>query len=458
MHDTFASVALLLGLLLAAAWIGRWAATSLKLAPVVGELTMGVLAGNVGVLLGLPFATLLMHVTDAQHLLGLAIEHGIPLREAASQVFSARELEPGGAGTTIVEILARPDGLREAGTLVMAASIFSGLGVVLLMFAVGLESDVGEMLRVGPRASAVAVVGILVPFALGVVTGRVLLPDAGLAAHLFIGAALVATSVGITARVLRDLGKLRTDEARVILGAAVIDDVLGLVILAAVVGIVADGSVDAWRVGSIVGLSLALLGAILWLGDRFVRGLARWMHRRHPTDLRLHLPLLLCFLGAWAANLAGLATILGAFAMGLVLSERQFRFEGETHEDTVAKVVAPVEALFAPLFFVLVGMQVDLATFASARTLALAAVLVVVGFAGKLASGLVAGRTLDRLSVGIGMVPRGEVGLIFASLGKSMGVLDDALFSAIVAMIVVTTLVAPVALDRSLRRSASRTA
>jgi Kef-type K+ transport system membrane component KefB len=457
MHDPFARVALLLGLLLAAAWIGRWIATSLKQAPVVGELTMGVVLGNVGVLIGLPLATLLMHLTDAQHLVGLALGQGIPLHDAAAQVFSAQQLEPGGAGATIVRLLGQPGAMQDI-TLVMAASIFSSLGVVLLLFAVGFESEVSDMLRVGPRATAVAVVGVVVPFALGGVASRLLIPDAGLPTDLFIGAALVATSVGITARVFRDLGRLQTGEARVILGAAVIDDILGLVILAVVVGIVAEGRIDAWHVGRILGLSLALLGGMLWLGDRIVRALARWMHRRQPAYLRLHLPLLLGFLGAWAASLVGLATIVGAFAMGLVLSERQFRFEDETHEETVAKVIGPLEALFAPLFFVLMGMQVDLATFASLRTLALAAVLTVVGIAGKLVAGLVAGKDLDRLSVGIGMIPRGEVGLIFASIGKGLGVLDDGLFSAVVAMIIVTTLVTPLALQRALERGASRPA
>jgi Kef-type K+ transport system membrane component KefB len=319
---------------------------------------------------------------------------------------------------------------------------------------VGMESSVEELVRVGARALAIAVIGIIGPFAAGFVTTAVMLPGAPLAVDLFVGATLSATSVGITARVFQDLRRLTSPEARLILGAAVIDDVLGLIVLAVVAGVVATGSIHLGEVARIALFSTLFMAAVILIGDRVARTLVRLFRRLEPTQTRLLFALTLAFLMGWLANLIGLATIVGAFAAGLIVGERHFasgESAAEGREETVHGLVAPLEQIFAPVFFLLMGMQVNLSSFAKPGTLALAAVLTVAAFVGKVVCGVAAG-PVDRLSVGLGMVPRGEVGLIFASVGKGLGVIDDALFSAVVIMVMVTTMITPIALKWSLGR------
>jgi len=307
---------------------------------------------------------------------------------------------------------------------------------------------------VGPRALVVAVIGIAVPFALGYLTTTVLLPTAPVAVHLFVGATLSATSVGITARVFQDLRRLQSAEAKLILSAAVIDDVLGLIVLAVVAGVVATGGIHLGEVARITLLSAAFMATVIFLGDRIARRLARAFRRLEPTQTRLLFALTLAFLMGWLANLIGLATIVGAFAAGLIVSDTHFPAREGGHDasgETVHALVAPLEQIFAPVFFLLMGMQVNLSTFARPGTLGVAVGLTVAAVAGKVICGLAAGKT-DRLSVGLGMVPRGEVGLIFASVGKGLGVIDAGLFSAVVIMVMVTTMMTPIALKWSLGR------
>jgi len=194
------------------------------------------------------------------------------------------------------------------------------------------------------------------------------------------------------------------------------------------------------------------MALVLFLGERIARRLARAFRRLEPTQTRLLFALTLAFLMGWLANLIGLATIVGAFAAGLIVSDTHFPArEGgnDATGETVHALVAPLEQIFAPVFFLLMGMQVNLSTFARPGTLGVAAGLTVAAVAGKVVCGLAAGKT-DRLSVGLGMVPRGEVGLIFASVGKGLGVIDPALFSAVVIMVMVTTMMTPIALKWSL--------
>jgi Kef-type K+ transport system membrane component KefB len=330
----------------------------------------------------------------------------------------------------------------------------SNLGVTLLLFMVGMESSVEELVGVGPRALLVAVIGIVAPFAAGFLTTSLLLPAAPTAVHLFVGATLSATSVGITARVFQDLRRLQSAEAKLILSAAVIDDVLGLIVLAVVAGVAATGGIHLGEVARISLLSAAFMAAVVFLGDRIARRLASGFRRLEPTQTRLLFALTLAFLMGWLANRIGLATIVGAFAAGLIVSDTHFPAREGAHgapDETVHALVAPLEQIFAPVFFLLMGMQVNLSTFARPGTLAMAAALTAAAVAGKVVCGLAAGKT-DRLSVGLGMVPRGEVGLIFASVGKGLGVIDDALFSAVVIMVMVTTMMTPISLKWSLGR------
>lgn len=396
---------LALAVILIAAKIGGDLATRLGQPAVLGELAMGVVIGNL-------------------HFVGLAgLDH--------------YKTDP------MVDMMAR-------------------LGVIILLFAVGLESTVGQMLAVGLSSLLVATAGVIAPFALGWGVGALLLPEASVYVHAFLGATLTATSVGITARVLQDLGKTDTPEARIILGAAVIDDVMGLVILAVVAGaITAAASGQALSSASIVWIlakaTLFLVGALV-IGVRVSPLMFRLASRLQAKGVLLALALSWCFLLSWVASLIELAPIVGAFAAGLVLESVHYQSFVDKGGHQLEDLVAPIAAFLVPVFFVVMGMRTDLASFADARVLGLAAALTVAAVIGKQVCGLaVVGGGVDRITVGLGMIPRGEVGLIFANMGMALmmagtPIITPPLYSAIVVMVIVTTLVTPPALKWSLGR------
>lgn len=324
----------------------------------------------------------------------------------------------------------------------------SELGVVLLLFEVGLESTVREMRRVAPASGLVAIIGVVVPMLFGFFTSYFLIPDGVLSLHLFVGATLCATSVGITARVLKDLGVMQRPETQIILGAAVIDDVLGLMVLAVVEAIALSGALpDAMGMGRIIGLAFGFLVGALFLGSflmpSFYRAASKLRAPGVLSSLSIGLCLLLAGLSAWA----GLAAIVGAFAAGLVLDEVHVRPFGKKSVHDLSELVAPIVAVMGPIFFVRTGMMVELAG-VTGQSLVLAGVLSVVAVLGKLATGLGVRGNASRMAVGVGMVPRGEVGLIFANVGAGVVVAGEPListgvYSAIVLMVMVTTIVTP---------------
>ena len=340
------------------------------------------------------------------------------------------------------------------------------IGVIILLFEVGLESNLGEMKAVGVSSLLVATLGVVAPFFLGWGVAAYFLPNEPTLGHVFIGATLCATSVGITARVLRDIGKLQTREASIILGAAVIDDVMGLLILAVVAGAIrAAGEGQAlamWDVGLIALKSLAFLVGAILVGRYVVPHLFRGAAHMQSRGVLVSSAVAFCFLLAWAAGAVGLAPIVGAFAAGLVLDEIHFEEFVVRGERRVAELLAPVSALLVPIFFVLMGLKVDLRAFARVEILGFAAVLTLVAILGKQVCSLgVVGGGVNRLAVGLGMIPRGEVGLIFAGIGATLwlpgpngarvAVVDAATFGAVVIMVLVTTLVTPPALKWAMK-------
>ncbi|HEX9704367.1 MAG TPA: cation:proton antiporter [Gemmatimonadales bacterium] len=343
-------------------------------------------------------------------------------------------------------------------------SLLAELGVLILLFEVGLEATVRDMLKVGLPSLLVAVLGVVTPFALGWGAGALMLPAESPYVHAFLGATLCATSVGITARVLKDLGKSQTPEARVILGAAVIDDVLGLIILSVVAGAIqaADrgGALSLGETGLVLGKATAFLVGALALGVVISSRLFRLTSRLRVRGVLLTTALVFCFVLAYLSGVFGLAPIVGAYAAGLILEDVHFRDFKNRGEHPLEELIEPVATVLVPIFFVLMGMRVDLTAFGRQEVLGFAALLTVAAIVGKQACALGAmGGGLDRLSVGIGMIPRGEVGLIFASIGMSLTiggepVVDEAIYSAVVIMVIVTTMATPPALKWSLARGA----
>lgn len=361
------------------------------------------------------------------------------------------------------------------------------LGVIILLLQIGLETRLGDLVSVGVRASAVGAIGIALPFLLGAfAVGPLLLPGLDFNAYLFLGATLAATSVGITGRVFRDLGKLKMPEAQIVLGAAVIDDVLGLVILAVVSSLVQAGTVSIGQVGLIIGEAVAFLGGSILIGRAIAPHLLRSLSKLDSSHSMLFsIVLVVGLFMAWLAHAIGLAPIIGAFAAGL-LFEPVFLKEFETpqlvqdiepllpdnfdpkREAEIRAVllrhthhqhehmIEPIGYFFVPVFFVLTGMQVDLNALADPKVVLVALGITVAAVAGKLVSGFVAGKGKNPWLVGWGMVPRGEVGLIFAMVGKQLGVMSESMFSVIVIMVILTTLITPPILTMILRRQAAK--
>lgn len=345
--------------------------------------------------------------------------------------------------------------------------MLSRIGVVLLLFEVGLESRVKEMASVGLSSLLVAIIGVIAPMTLGFGVGYLLISEDASQWQVpaFLGATLCATSVGITARVLKDIGKSKTRESSIILGAAVIDDVLGLVVLAVVTGVIREGDqFQIWSLFRIVGLSLAFLATALILGAlQLPRLLFKAASFLRGHGLLVTTALMICFLFSWAANhLADLATIIGAFAAGLILEGAHYQEVGEKWKNrSLENALAPLTALLVPIFFVATGIAVDLSKFSGSATWKLAIGLTIVAIIGKLICswGVVREPGVNKQAVGLGMIPRGEVGLIFAGVGRGIttpdghAVVDEATFSAIVVMVMITTMITPPMLKWSLNRS-----
>jgi Kef-type K+ transport system membrane component KefB len=312
------------------------------------------------------------------------------------------------------------------------------LGVLILLFEVGLESDLDEFLEAGLQSTLVAAAGVVIPFA----TGFALMHALGHAplVSVFVGATLTATSVGITARVLGDLGRLQEAAAKVVLGAAVVDDILGLIILAVVTGIAQTGGVSLVALGVLVGKAVVFLVAAVWLGIKLSPVLIRWVGRMRARGTLIVYSVVFAVGLAAVAELIGLATIIGAFAAGLILATTERR-------EHIEERIKPIADLLVPVFFVTVGMKVEpamLNPLAEGGEFGTALVLTAIAVVSKLAAGLaVYRRGVRRSVVGVGMVPRGEVGLIFAGTGLAVGVIANDLYAALVVAVMLTTFAAP---------------
>ncbi|MGK7938092.1 MAG: cation:proton antiporter [Xenococcaceae cyanobacterium] len=408
-----AGVLLSLVIIYFASKLGGEICSRINLPPVLGELVGGVLVGvSAFKLLIFPEAGCTAEdslvITFLQSTAGLTTE-------ASSSVFAAQS-----------EVI----------------SLLSELGVIILLFEIGLESDLKELIRVGPQAAIVAVVGVIAPFATGT-AGLVYFFNVPVIPAVFAGAALTATSIGITAKVLAELGQLSSKEGQIIIGAAVLDDVLGIIVLAVVASLVKTGEIQITNViYLIVSAGAFLIGSIVigrFISPYFV-GLVNEMKTRGQVLLTA---LIFAFALSYIATAIQLEAILGAFAAGLVLAETEKRKELEEQ-------VVPVADILVPIFFVCVGAKTDVSVLnptvpSNREGLIIATFLIVVAILGKVITGFtVFGQaSLNKIAIGVGMIPRGEVGLVFAGVGSASGALSEATEAAIIMMVIVTTFVAP---------------
>ena len=335
--------------------------------------------------------------------------------------------------------------------------LLAEVGVAILRFEIGLETDLKDLIRVGLTSTIVAIVGVVVPFALGFASiiafekygllGNVD-PNFTILIAITVGATLTATSVGITARVLSDMNRLQSGEAKIILGAAVIDDILGLIILGVVTGLIESsesgvgGGVSAASVGIIFLKAFGFLIAAIVIGNLTSKRLFNLIEKMRVRGVLLLGALSFAFIFSYLASLMGLAPIVGAFAAGLVLANtNQFK--------SIEERVKPVSDFFTPIFFIMVGAAVDISVFnpfvkENIPILLIALVLFIVAVVGKFVSGFaVLQKGISKSVVGVGMIPRGEVGLIFAQVGLTYGIFTSGLFSAVTVMVMLTTFIAP---------------
>ncbi|HEX6059420.1 MAG TPA: cation:proton antiporter [Gemmatimonadaceae bacterium] len=336
-------------------------------------------------------------------------------------------------------------GLLDPTDPVIAA--LSEIGVIVLLFAIGLHTDIRSLVRVGRSAVAVGLVGVALPFAGGYWAATAL--GVPTLAALVCGAGLTATSIGISARVLSDLGELASPEGQIVLGAAVLDDVVGLIILTIVGTMVAGGDVSTFGIARTAAVAIGFVVAAVLLGGWIAPPLFRAVERIKTAGALGIVALAFAFAMAALAVQAGSALIIGAFAAGLVLHDTTQRAEIEEAATTIGY-------FFVPIFFASVGAAVELSSLASRGALLIGGTLIAIGILGKVAAGFApfwfGGR---KLLIGVAMVPRGEVGLIFAQLGLASGVIRGQLFGALMLMVLTTTFITPPLLGLLARRRAS---
>jgi Kef-type K+ transport system membrane component KefB len=407
-----ASVLLSLIVVYLAAKVGGELCARVNLPPVLGELLGGVVVG-----------------VSALHL--------IVFPEAGSQPDSL-----------LMNLVSLVSGVQPEAALKVfqgeseVISVLAELGVIVLLFEIGLESDLKELIRVGPQAAVVAVIGVVVPFAAGTI-GLIALFGVDTIPAVFAGAALTATSIGITAKVLAELQKLSSTEGQIIIGAAVLDDVLGIIVLAVVASLAKTGEIEILNVVYlVVGATVFLVGSI-FIGRLLNPYFVAVVNQMRTRGQVLISSLIFAFLLAYIAAAIQLEAILGAFAAGLILAETSKHKELEEQ-------ISPIADMLVPIFFITVGARTDISVLNpldpnNRPGLIIASFLVVVAFLGKVVTGLaVFGQPgINRLAIGIGMVPRGEVGLVFAGVGAASGVLSESLDAAIIVMVILTTFMAP---------------
>jgi Na+:H+ antiporter len=357
--------------------------------------------------------------------------------------------QPAVLGELIGGIVVGVSGLRVVDPHDPTIHLLAELGVIFLLFLIGLDTDLKRLLSVGGSATTVAIVGVALPFLGGVAFGQAM--GFRFMVSVFLGASLTATSVGITARVLSDLGHLHDDESQVILGAAVVDDIIGLVLLTIVSTLAEGGELSFLGVGRLIVIAFGFVFLAILIGSYLAPTLIRAIERIDIARGLLFASIVFALALAYAALRVGSAVIIGSFAAGLVLArtKKGKQIEREVHD---------VAQFFVPIFFIVVGAAIDLKSVnpfdAGARRFAMIGLaLTAIGILGKVLAGFaVLRRGMRRVVVGVGMIPRGEVGLIFAQIGLSTKLLSSGLYSAVAIMVMITTLVTPPILRRVLER------
>jgi Kef-type K+ transport system membrane component KefB len=441
--EEITTVSLLFGvvMILSFALLGRIGARKSGLPTVIGELLAGVLIGNLFYFLGYDLMVLLREGATCVDIARGTLS-GYSWDEAARLVLGEESSE------AIIGLLRGPNG-SEYLQVSQAVDLFSRYGLMFVMFYIGLGTYVVAELRgLDADSLRVAVIGALVPMTLGFLLISALIADTSHIEHIFIAATLGTTSVAVTREALTRLQQKQSRETRLILGAGVMDNVLGLLMLAIASGIAVTGSAGFGDIGRTTARACLFLVCAFALGPQFLKFLIWSLRRFGVVEAKLFVSFIMVTFLAGLATVVHLSPVVGAFAAGLLMHESYFETWGDLHKDkhSIKDLFAPLEVIIVPAFFVLMGIQVKLETLLHWQVVYIFAGVLTVAVLGKLVSGLGARGEVNRLAVGSGMMPRGEVGLAFAFIGKSLGVIDSVMFAVVVAMIVVTTLMTPLML------------
>lgn len=454
--DPFPLLLLVLAVAMAAALVGRWVAGRLFQPTVLGEIGIGILIGNLGVWLGSHLALLVMHMNEVIPMLDVMLEQNVNLSTAQRFVTNGDPVRMADT-QPVVDLLngSRGTQLLELGNDMQLAA---NMGLVILFFAMGLRASVSELQSAGVRALRVGLAGTLVPLFSVAGLSYLLQPEAGLLAHLFLGTLFTDAGMGLPARIFGDAGLSDSPEVSIVLSAALMNQILELILIAVLTGLaMTGGEFELGPVISIIGLAVVYLGLVTVFGGRVARFLGPLFQRLDRRTGKVVFALGLAFFLSWLATLAGLVAFMGAFAAGLVLNDDQFRGEhDDPDEQGLAEMVRPVEKALVPVFFVFIGMQVDLSAFNSAWALLVALLFTVVGMLSKLVAGWSTGGGLSGTAVGLATSSRGGTILIFAGLGQLAGIFDEDLFAPLAIFVLVSTLLCGMGTQRMMPRLKAR--
>jgi len=438
---TTASLIFGIVMILSFALLGRIGARKLGLPTVFGELLMGILIGNLFYFWGYDLMVILREGATCVDMARLALS-GHSWDEAARLVLGEE------SSKAVIDLLRSPSGIQYL-QFSQAADLFSRFGLMFVMFHIGLGTYVIAQLRsLDADSLKVAVIGAFAPMLLGFIVIFLLTSDTSHVEHIFIAATLGTTSIAVTSRVLTRIRQNHSREAQVILGAAVMDEILGLVMLAIASGIAVAGSAEIGDIGRTTIRTCLFLICAFGFGPTFLRLLIRLLRRFDLLEAKLFVSFIIVMFLAGLASIVQISPIVGAFAAGLLMHESHFKTWGDLHKDkhTIKELFAPLEVIIVPAFFVLMGIQVKLETLFDWQVIYIFAGVLAAAVIGKWISGLGVRGNVNRVSVGFGMMPRGEVGLAFAFIGKSLGVVGPTMFTVVVLVVVITTLMTPLML------------
>lgn len=439
--NPFSFILLELGLIVIIALVAHTLSQRYRLPVVLAELAIGIAIGNLLYWLNWsPLFFLIMHIGDAGELFKIVWNSNASVAEAAGQIFTPAELSEGHVGSELVRALSQGES-PELVLMGIALWLFSNLGVVLLLFKLGLETRIKKLVKAEPIAFLVSLTGAAVPFLLGLMVSSWLLSESSTSAHIFVAAALCTTSASISAQLFSNLNRQHSAEARLALDVAFIDDVIGVFLLAVITAVALENKTGTSEILGLIISAVLFLAATALLVMQLFKRLPPFERSDEP-QVKLLIPVAIVFLISWFSDLAQLGAIAGAFIAGLILTGQR------DAKEMIKQLIMPLEKIFAPIFFVFVGMQVNLMLFLDPEIIWLTSLLAAAAVLGKMAAGFVARHTFDPRIVGLGIVPRGEAVLIFISVGKVLGIVSDSLFSVIVMMVIITNVIAPWALQR----------